>query len=349
MSGGRTRRSAPAPSRLAGARRAPLARWLAPELATLVRVIPSGDDWLHESKFDGYRILCRLSGGKAHLYSRNAKDWTERFAPVAQAATKLPAREAWLDGEVVVLLPDGTSSFQALQNFLSQGRERDLTYYVFDLLHWDGYDLTGVAIEERKRVLQRLVSGRARGTIRYSDHVRGQGPDFLREACRRRLEGAVSKRAGSPYRSGRGRDWVKTKCSEQQEFVVGGFTEPEGSRIGIGSLLLGVYERGGLVYAGKVGTGFTSETLRTLRRKLESLEVENSPFVDLRRATGAHWVKPKLVGEVSFTSWTSDGRLRHPSFQGLREDKAPTEIVRERKPTPVSRSKPDKSRPRGRR
>jgi bifunctional non-homologous end joining protein LigD len=305
---------------------------VAPQLATLVTAPPPGDAWLHEMKFDGYRILCRVSGRRATLWSRNANDWTERFPEIAEAAARLPVRKALLDGEIAVLLPNGTTSFQALQNALSGGDQGRLVYFVFDLLHLDGQDLTGAALEARKAALEKLLPLRRDEPIRYSSHVVGRGDAFFKEACQRALEGIVSKRRDRPYEPGRGQSWLKVKCVREQEFVVGGFTEPKGTRAGLGALLLGVYERDGtLAYAGKVGTGFTGESATRLRQRLDSLRTRESPF-RLRPpgAAEARWVKPEVVAQVAFTEWTEDGRLRHPAFKGLREDKPPRDIVRER-------------------
>jgi bifunctional non-homologous end joining protein LigD len=322
-----------------GARPSRLRKFVQPQLATLVAAPPAGDEWLHELKFDGYRILCRIEKGRVTLWSRNARDWTAQFPGIASAASQLPVRAALLDGEIAVLLPNGTTSFQALQNALSAGDRGQLVYFVFDLLHLDGQDLTGAPLEARKTALEELIGTGRDGPIRYSAHVVGQGEAFFRQACRRSLEGVVSKRRDRPYEPGRGRSWLKVKCIQEQEFVVGGFTEPKGTRAGLGALLLGVHDDGdGLAYAGKVGTGFTGAAARRLRERLDGLRVEKSPF---RRpppgAREARWVKPELVAEVEFTEWTTDGRLRHPSFKGLREDKPAGEVVRER-PAPAQAS-----------
>jgi bifunctional non-homologous end joining protein LigD len=314
-----------------GARRTSLPKFIKPQLATLVSKAPTGDQWLHEMKFDGYRILARLEHGKVRLLSRNGRDWTDHFPAVAAGVTRLSAERAMLDGEVAVMLPDGTTSFQALQNVLTGTGRDQLVYILFDLLHLDGYDLTDARLEDRKAVLKRLLGPRASAPLRYSDHVIGSGPEFFDRACRLGLEGAVSKRRDAPYRGTRGSDWLKIKCQKEQEVVIGGFTDPEGSRIGIGALLGGVYENGQLLYAGKIGTGFSSQTLRDLKRRLEPLEQTTCPFA--MRPTGvarAHWVKPELVAQVTFTEWTADGKMRHPSFKGLREDKPAAEVVRER-------------------
>lgn len=314
------------------------------QLATLVSAPPEGPEWLHEQKFDGYRIVAELIDGRVRLLSRRFKDWTDHFPTVAAAVAALPVRRAILDGEVAAVQPDGRTSFQALQN---GGRGADVRYFVFDLLALDDDDLTARPLEARKDRLADLIRGAShdpRAVLRYSDHVAGQGAAFFGLACQRQLEGIISKRRDRPYRPGRGTDWQKTKCLLRQELVIGGFTEPEGSRTGLGALLVGYHDHGALIYAGKVGTGFNHATLRDLGARLATLEAETSPFTPEppRAWTGAkrHWVTPTLVAEVAFSEWTADRRLRHPSFQGLREDKPADEVVREvARPAAVSRSR----------
>jgi len=322
------------------ARTARLADRFEPQLATLVRTPPEGDEWLHELKYDGYRIGCRLDGRNVSLVSRNGKDWTDRFPDVCAAAAELPVRRALLDGEVAVLLPDGRTSFQALQNVFSGGERANLVYFVFDLLHVDGEDVARLPLEQRKTRLAALLRSAAQKRLRYSEHVVGRGAEFLAHACRMGLEGIVSKRRDRPYTPGRGAAWLKTKCIKRQEFVVGGFTDPEGSRLGIGALLVGVRAADGtLAFAGKVGTGFTNRGAQELRRTLDGIEQAECPFTPTPPGSlgrHAHWVKPTLVAEVAFTEWTSDGKIRHPSFQGLREDK-PVSDVRREKPVPPPR------------
>jgi bifunctional non-homologous end joining protein LigD len=304
-----------------------------PQLATLVTEAPEGADWLHEIKFDGYRILGRLERGRVRLLSRNDKDWTARFSDIAAAVARLPARTALLDGEVAVLRPDGTTSFQALQQRLGGAEGAGtMVYMVFDILHLDGRDLRGEPLERRKAALEALI-GKASagdGPVRFSAHVVGGGGAFLRRACGLGLEGAVSKRRDAPYTSGRGMTWIKAKCLQRQEVVIGGYTEPAGARVGLGALLVGVGDGAKLRYAGKVGTGFSDADLRALAPRLGRLRRRDSPFASSPRIHGVHWVEPELVGEVAFTEWTSDGRMRHPSFQGLREDKPARAVVRER-------------------
>ena len=318
---------------LEGALKSALPEFIAPQLATLVKAAPSGDDWLHELKFDGYRMLCRIDHGKVRFYSRNRIDWTARFPGLAQAMKSLPAKTAMLDGEVVVMDSRGHTSFQKLQQAMGKGGQGVFIYEIFDLLYLDGFNLTKSPLIERKRLLKGLIdsSGRS-GPLRYSDHVEGNGAEVFKQACKKGLEGIVSKLATSPYDSTRNRNWLKVKCSKQQEFVIAGYTPSKKGVPGIGSLILGVYEKGKLVYTGRVGTGFSLKKRVELQKKLDEMAMKESPFATKPKAPGlsaAHWATPKLVAEVTFTEWTSDGAIRHPSFQGLREDKKPTEVHRE--------------------
>ena len=331
---GRLKKRAPRDgvSKLAGARKASMPELMDAQLATLVDVPPEGDEWIHEIKYDGYRMLCRIERGACTMFSRNGKEWTARFARIAEALARLPVQSAWIDGEVVAIDDKGRTSFQALQNALSHAGSGTLAYYAFDLPYVDGYDLTDVPLLARKERLQSLI-GASTGLLRYSTHVAGNGERVFSEACRLGVEGIVSKLAASPYRATRSRSWIKVKCAKRQEFVIGGYTDPQGSRTGFGALLLGVYEgKGKLRFCGKVGTGFDDETLTALMEKLEKLEIDEPAFVNPptgAEARRSHWVKPALVAEIAFTEWTNDGTLRHPSFQGLREDKRATDVVRE--------------------
>jgi bifunctional non-homologous end joining protein LigD len=320
------------------------------QLATLVDQAPEGDDWLHEQKFDGYRIVADRTGGEVQLLSRRFKDWTAAFPSVASAVAELPTHRVVLDGEVCVFESDGRTSFQALQNARSAADDR-FTYVVFDLLVLDGELVLDRPLEQRKAVLQALIDranrGRAAGdaVIRLSDHVVGRGAEMFQAACARRLEGIVSKRRDAPYAPGRGLTWVKTKCIQRQELVIGGWTDPERSREAVGALLLGYYDGAGvLCYAGKVGTGFTSRSLVEIHQALEPIAATASPFdpVPARAWTGpgVHWVQPSLVAEVAFSEWTQDGRLRHPSFKGLRTDKRARDVVREAPVAPESAARP---------
>jgi bifunctional non-homologous end joining protein LigD len=324
----------------AGARKAPQDKWIVPQLATLVTASPEGEEWVHELKYDGYRILCRLKAGEARLLTRNGNDWTAKLPHIAEAASKLPVKTAWLDGEVVALLPDGHISFQALQNAFDAHSDSNLVYFVFDLLYLDGYDLRAVPLLERKRLLSALFQDRTSlGSIQYSDHISGRGDVAFAEACRSGMEGLIAKRADAPYLAGRNRNWVKVKCGQRQEFVIGGYTEPSGSRTAFGALLLGVYDKAGqLRFAGRTGTGFSERSLKELYARLNKLEQASAPFVNPPGGSerrGVHWVKPRLVAEVAFAEWTNEGQLRQASFQGLREDKDPRSVTHER---PVSAS-----------
>lgn len=318
------------PAKISGARKAPLPGFVDAQLATVVKTTPEGEDWIHEIKYDGYRMLCRVHSGAVQIYSRSRKEWTAAFPAVARAVSGLPIESAWIDGEVMTLDAKGRSSFQALQNALSTGAG-EVIYSVFDLLYLNGYDLRGASLSNRKALLKRLVP--AAGTVRYSDHFDVPGTVVFAEICKLGLEGIISKRLDSIYEGVRGRTWLKVKCGLRQELVIGGFTNPAGSRKGFGALLLGVYDADGkLRYSGKVGTGFNDAVLMKLRRTLEGLVQDKPAFVNPppgAEARRAHWVKPELVAEVNFTEWTRDGTLRHPSFLGLREDKRARDVVRE--------------------
>ncbi|CAN5801229.1 hypothetical protein BH09MYX1_BH09MYX1_52310 [soil metagenome] len=306
-----------------------------PELALLVKAIPKGDDWIHEVKYDGYRIFAKKDGARVTLLSRNGKDWTSRMPAIAEAVSTLAPDTLLLDGEVVVLDAHGVSDFQLLQNALGTG-DGELVYYAFDLLYASGKDTRAIPIEQRKEALASVVS--KDGLIRYSDHLEASGERVLARACKLGLEGIVSKRRGSSYAAGRGGDWQKTKCGARQEMIIGGFTDPKGGRSRFGALLVGTRDhRGGpLRYAGKVGTGFDDRTLEALWKKLTPLRKADTPFTDPPTgadARGVHWVEPDLVAEVSYLAFTRGGKLRHPSFVGLREDKDARVVVRERAAT----------------
>ena len=333
---------------LAGARKAPLPRAPKPQLATLVDSAPRGDDWLHEIKFDGYRILARLARGKVTLLTRNGLDWTGKFPAIAAAVVALPVDNAVLDGEVVALAANGQSSFAALQQALSDGATGALVYYGFDLLYLGDRDLFRVRLVDRKTALQRLIAGQPGnipgGILRYSDHQDSRGPEFFQHACAHSLEGIVSKQRDAPYVPGRSRSWLKVKCGNREEFVIIGFSDPGGTRKGFGALLLGYYDDGGkLRYAGRVGTGFDHALLGELRQTLDRLARKTKPVLALPKGADVrdvHWVEPKLVAEIGFTEWTDDGVLRHPTFIGLRADKAAREVVRETPQSPPNARPP---------
>jgi bifunctional non-homologous end joining protein LigD len=338
---------------LPGARKRALPSEFKPQLATLVSEVPRGQQWLHEIKFDGYRVLCTLSVGKVRLVSRNGNDLTRKLSTIAKAAGSMPVSDGILDGEVVAVRPDGSTNFQVLQNALKEGTGANLAYYLFDLPFCDGYDLRRTPLIERKRLLHQLIRSRLKddSLVRYSDHVEGRGPTIYEHACTYVLEGVISKRADSEYQSRRTRSWVKTKCSKRQEFVICGYTDPDGSRTGFGALLLGYQDdEGNLVYCGRVGTGFNAQTLKRIRKQLVERAQKNTPFRSLPNdfaRRGVHWVRPELVAEVTFANWTDDGLLRHASFQGMREDKKPSEVVREEPATSPAQKTAASSRPRG--
>lgn len=320
--------------------------FIPPELATQAKSAPKGDGWLHELKLDGYRIQARKQADQVQMLTRTGLDWTQRMKEIASEVAKLPAKDCILDGEVVVLAADGTTSFAELQAAFQDGAKKTLTYFVFDLLHLDGHNLRSLRLLERKRILQELLRD-APAEIRFSEHLDTNGAAVFEKACELHAEGIVSKRASGRYISGRGSDWLKLKCIHEQEFVVGGFTLPSKGHTGlhgIGALLLGYYDGAGeLIYAGRTGTGFTQKTHRALRTQLDALRQGMSPFSDppAEARRGAVWVKPAMVAEVRFATWTSDGLVRQASFQGLREDKSAKEVRREE---PASRPKSKKAR-----
>jgi bifunctional non-homologous end joining protein LigD len=324
---------------ISGARKIAMPEFVPPQLATLVRSAPGGDEWLHELKFDGYRMVCHLNRGKARFWSRNGKDWTEKFPNLSLALKSFPVGTAILDGEVVIVDKAGRSSFQSLQQSMGRGGSAKVpafVYQIFDLIYLDGYSLVRVPLIERKTLLEGLFgAGKFKadtGPLRYSDHVAGNGAQFFKQACQYGLEGIVSKLAEAPYESTRTKTWVKTKCIKRQEFVITGYTPSKKDFPGFGSLVLGVYEKGKLVYCGRVGTGFSIKQRLELQKQLDRIAQPAMPFAEKPKDPGlrqTHWAKPLLVGEVEFTEWTADGVIRHPSFQGLREDKKPTEVVRE--------------------
>lgn len=316
----------------------PLEAPLAPALCTLVTDAPVGVQWLGEVKYDGYRIQVALDHGSARCYSRNGEDVTERFAPLARAAETLPATTALIDGEAVVFDARGASDFGELQRALSGDSSR-IKLAAFDLLHLNGHDLRPLPTTTRRELLGTLLAEQpAEFALRAAEYVIGDVPSLLELACAQGLEGVVAKLAGAPYPTGRTRSWRKIKCRPRAEFVVGGWTDPKASRSGFGALLLGVYdESGGLIYAGRAGSGFSERETKAIAERLAALSADTPPFIHPPKAAGQHWVRPELVAEIAFAEWTAEGRLRQPSFIGLRDDVAAASVRRE---TPADEIEP---------
>jgi bifunctional non-homologous end joining protein LigD len=304
---------------------------LAPVLATLVDgPPPDPGDWVYEIKFDGYRLLARIDGKTVRLFTRNGHDWSDRMPHLVRALQRMKLKPGWLDGEIVVLDQAGRTDFQALQSAFDSTRTQDIVYFLFDLPYYGGHDLRAVPLVERRALLERLLADPP-PEIRFSAVFDAPPEDIVASACRIGLEGVIGKRRGSAYRSRRSPDWIKLKCARRQEFVIAGYTDPQGSRTGFGSLLLGVHdEHGELVFAGGVGTGFNERSLVEIFARLKPLAIDQRPFKQrIENERRAHWVKPVLVAEVTFSEWTQDGHVRHPVFHALRSDKPAKQIVRE--------------------
>ena len=324
----------------------PQPAFLAPQLALEATEPPGKDGWLHELKLDGYRIQARKSGSGVKLLTRKGLDWTHRMPAIAKDVARLPADAATLDGEVVVVSEDGTTSFANLQASFQDGAKHPLTYFCFDLLHLNGRNTRGLGLRARKALLAEIL-GEGIGSIQLSEHLKTGGEAMFHQACELHAEGIISKLADSPYSSGRSSVWLKSKCLRQQEFVIGGYTLSSEGTDRIGSLLLGYYRDGKLIYAGRTGTGFTQKTKRTLQKQLSELKARSTPFdrapADARK--DAIWVRPKLVAQVRFATWTADNLVRQAAFLGLREDKPASEVRREEAtvaPQPKVRSKSSK-------
>ena len=320
-----------------GAAKAALPASLKPQLATLVETAPSGDDWSYEIKFDGYRMLVRIDRNDRskpiRVFTRSGLDWTAKFSRQIEALAALDIESGWLDGEATVLDARGVPSFQALQNAFDANRPQEIVFFLFDLPYLNGYDLRKVPLVQRRALLRALMDDVGQETIRFSEDFALDANDLLRSACEMALEGIVGKRRDSAYTSTRSGAWIKLRCRRRQEFVIGGYTEPSGSRTGFGALLLGVHDvNGRLQYAGRVGTGFDTATLRTVKKALDERETEEMPFAEMpreRSRTRVHWVKPELVAECNFSEWTSERIVRQASFISLRRDKPAGEVAQE--------------------
>ncbi|CAN7384702.1 DNA ligase D [Variovorax sp. LjRoot178] len=317
---------------LAGAKRSALPAKVAPELATLVDGPPTtGDDWILEIKFDGYRMLARVDDAGVRLFTRNGHDWTKKLPHLARDLAAMKLAPCWLDGEIVILNEHGLPDFGALQNAFDNARTKDITFHLFDLMHHDGLDLREVALVERRARLKQLLED-APESLRFSEAFAGTPRDVVASACKLGLEGIIGKRKDSPYTSSRSPDWIKLKCRQRQEFVVAGWTHVRGTKSGIGALLLAAHDAAGnLVYAGSVGSGVSGKVVPALQEKLAPLAAQTSPLNGATDASarGAQWVRPELVVEVSFQEWTKSGHVRHPVFHGIRADKPAKAVVRE--------------------
>lgn len=307
--------------------RGSIPRAVSPQLAVLQDKPPSGERWLHEIKFDGYRVICRKEGARVRIITRRGHDWSDKFPSLVAAIGALLPKNLILDGEVCALDQEGRSSFQLLQRYFRSRSPDDLVLYLFDLLFFESYDLRGQPLLMRKELLEQVLYG-VEPPLLYSSHVFGDGSRFYSAACAKSLEGIVSKDSQSTYAERRAPTWVKCKCAGEEEFVIVGYTLQTNFKSELAALLLGSYDRDGqLIYRGKVGTGFDAPTRRELLRKLSPLSRKSSPLAALPRLRGVQWVTPRLVAMVRFTEWTEDGRLRHPSYLGLRLDKTAGEVT----------------------
>jgi bifunctional non-homologous end joining protein LigD len=304
--------------------------WVNPMLAKLTHDYFSDDNWIFERKLDGERCLGFAKGGKIQLKSRNRKILNDAYPEIVAALQKQKERDFIVDGEVVAFEGSRTS-FARLQNRMhASGANKNVAvyYYLFDLIFYDGYDLSRLDLRDRKNILKSAFKFNNR--LRFTAHRNKEGKRFHKEACRKKWEGLIAKKSDSGYKHGRSAKWLKFKCINRQEFVIGGYTDPEGERIGFGALLIGYYKGNKLIYAGKVGTGYDDNMLEKMSKRLSGLERKTSPFENFGNGSkGMHGVSPRLVGEIGFAEWTTDGKLRHPRFLGLRRDKSPKKVVRE--------------------
>jgi bifunctional non-homologous end joining protein LigD len=332
----------PDPTKIAGAKKALLPLFIEPCLASAADGAPGGDRWQHEIKFDGYRTQARIDAGEVRLLTRTGLDWTDRFSLIEQAVKKLGLGSAVLDGEIVVEDETGISSFSELVGALKNGQKDRFRYYVFDLLYLNGVDLRGAILAERKKLLATALESAPSDVIRLSEHFEIEGATFFEHISRLGLEGMVSKRKDAPYRSGRSKDWLKTRCVLSQEFIVIGFVPSTASRRAVGSLVLGYYEEGKLMHAGRVGSGFSGDEAERLFSILEETKIDKTPLAQRppkEAEKGVRWVEPRTVVEVDYHAWPDDGLVRHSTYRGVREDKNPEEIVREYRASGAAPSK----------
>ena len=331
----------PGSSRGKGKPADPLPKFVAPCLATLYRDVARGDQWVHEIKFDGYRLQARIDDGDVQLLTRTGLDWTGRFGAVAKALKGLKLSSALIDGEVVVEDETGASSFVALVDALKAGRSADMIFYVFDAMHLEGVNVMDATLLDRKALLATVLDRvPKRGTLRYSEHIDGDGMALFKEACKLGLEGIISKRKDLPYRSGRRDEWRKAKCAHEDEFVIGGYVDHSAINKAVGSLALGYFEKGQFVYAGRVGTGFTQASAHGLWKMLQPLRVPSQPFakpLNALQRKDVKWVRPQLVAQIEYRAWSSDGLLRHSAFKALREDKPASKVARPLRRNPTKR------------
>ena len=325
-------RRVPSVLKIEGAVRSAMPAFVEPCLATLVAKPPIGDDWVHEIKFDGYRIQALIDGKSVRLLTRNGLDWSDRFCTLPRLLADFHDGTAIIDGELVVDDAEGHSSFSALADALKSGRSERFVLHCFDLLYLDGLNLLNARLGDRKGALQTLFARRSKtGPIRLSEHLSMDGARMLAEVCKLGLEGIISKRIDRPYRSGRHDDWLKSKCIQVDEFVIVGYINSNAAPNAVGALVVGYYDKKQLIYAGRVGTGYTQQNARNLMRLLRPLRVDapavGSALTNLQRKD-VIWVKPELVAQIEYRAWTADGLLRHAAFKGLREDKLAKDVRR---------------------
>ncbi len=314
-------------------KRKKMPNWTDPMLAKLTHDYFSHKNWIYERKLDGERILVFCRNKEIKLMTRNKKEAGKPYPEIVEALGRYSGTDFIADGEMVAF--DGRiTSFSKLQNRMHLKNEKEIRnsktkvyLYLFDLLYYDDYEITGLSLMDRKKIL--WAAFKFKDPLRHTTYRKENGEDYLKDACRKGWEGLIAKDGTSTYTHSRSSDWLKFKCSKQQEFVIGGYTDPQGARTGFGALLIGFYKKDKLLYAGKVGTGYDDETLKRMSKRLHSIERKTSPYDERVKEKNVHWVSPELVGQVGFTEWTSDHKLRHPRFMGLRRDKYPKEVIRE--------------------